>query len=282
MLVSRFAASLLLASSIAFFPSFALGQMGSMVGSQTIFTVGNGPQEHVGAPYSAQLITTQVQTLADGTQITRVTKQFHARDSQGRMRTEMYLQDGEASTNQNANQPAFISISDPVGRQIIHLDARRKLAIVTAFPALPQHLDSQGTSVRPVQPVAQGGIAGGALSAQPVTAFPVLSRATGPRAERLQSDEKLPSQTIDGVYVEGHRITRVIPAGTQGNNRDITVVTETWSSPDLKILVLSKTSDPRIGERTMEIKDLSRDEPAPELFQVPADYKVETAQQNQR
>ena len=90
--------------------------------------------------------------------------------------------------------------------------------------------------------------------------------------------EKLGQETIDGVYAEGERVTTVIRAGTQGNDRDITVVTERWRSPDLGIEVLSKTTDPR-GDTTTEIKNLSRTEPDPALFQIPPDYKVQAPQQ---
>jgi hypothetical protein len=88
----------------------------------------------------------------------------------------------------------------------------------------------------------------------------------------------LGGETIDGVYAEGTRITHVTPAGTIGNDRDISMVTETWRSPDLQLDVLSKTTDPRSGERTTEIKNLNRAEPDPALFQVPPDYKVQTPQ----
>jgi hypothetical protein len=57
-------------------------------------------------------------------------------------------------------------------------------------------------------------------------------------------------------------------------DRDITVIREVWFSRELGIQALEKTSDPRIGETTREMKDLSRDEPSPDLFQIPADYKV--------
>jgi hypothetical protein len=90
MLFPRSAAFLLFAS-IAFFPSFAPGQIGSGSGSSAFVSVGGMPPGNIGVPYSAQMITTQVQTLTDGTQITHVTKQFQARDSQGRTRNESYL-----------------------------------------------------------------------------------------------------------------------------------------------------------------------------------------------
>jgi hypothetical protein len=90
------------------------------------------------------------------------------------------------------------------------------------------------------------------------------------------SKENLGGKTIGGVYAEGTRTTRVYPAGAEGNDRDITVVSERWISPELGIEVFSKTSDPRSGESTTELHNLNRAEPDPALFQVPADYKIQS------
>ncbi len=59
-----------------------------------------------------------------------------------------------------------------------------------------------------------------------------------------------------------------------GNDLPIVITTETWYSPDLKVLVMSKSSDPRMGETTYKLTNLSRAEPDPALFQIPADYSI--------
>jgi len=86
--------------------------------------------------------------------------------------------------------------------------------------------------------------------------------------------EDLGSQTMEGVLVNGVRTTRTIAAGQIGNDRPISIVTEVWTSPELKTVISSKRSDPRIGEQTFELKNISRGEPDPSLFTVPADFKV--------
>jgi hypothetical protein len=68
-----------------------------------------------------------------------------------------------------------------------------------------------------------------------------------------------------------------IPAGRIGNEQPIQIVTETWYSADLKTVVLSKRSDPRMGETVTRLSNVSRAEPPATLFQVPADYKVSEA-----
>ena len=79
---------------------------------------------------------------------------------------------------------------------------------------------------------------------------------------------------MEGVLAEGQRQTMTIPAGSQGNDREIHVITETWMSPDLKMAVYRKTSDPRTGDNIMRLSNISRNDPDPQLFQAPADYQM--------
>jgi hypothetical protein len=89
------------------------------------------------------------------------------------------------------------------------------------------------------------------------------------------NQEQLGSQTIEGVVAEGARVTFTIPAGKIGNDRPIVTVNERWYSPELQTVVLSKNSDPRMGETTYRLTNIDRSEPDPSLFQVPADYTVD-------
>jgi hypothetical protein len=86
--------------------------------------------------------------------------------------------------------------------------------------------------------------------------------------------EDLGTQTMEGLLVTGTRTTRTIPAGQIGNDKPISIVTEVWTSPDLKTIVSSKRSDPRMGEQTFQLTNITRAEPDPSLFTVPADFKV--------
>jgi hypothetical protein len=212
-----------------------------------------------GLPYSAEIVTTTVQTLADGTQITtHQGKQSEARDSAGRTRSEMHLPDLPPGSHRDSNEPIFVTIMDPVAGQFIHLNPRQKTATVMPVPSVH---GGQGVPVQKSQQTA------------PVQSLPQQARPHS-------SVEKLGGESIGGVYAEGTRITRVIPAGTQGNDRDFSVITETWESPELGIQVLDKTTDPRNGVTTRETKNLTRSEPDPALFQVPADYELQTPQQS--
>lgn len=86
--------------------------------------------------------------------------------------------------------------------------------------------------------------------------------------------EDLGTQTMEGLLVTGTRSTRTIPAGQIGNDKPIIIVTEVWTSPDLKTIVSSKRSDPRMGEQTFQLTNITRGDPDPSLFSVPGDFKV--------
>jgi hypothetical protein len=98
------------------------------------------------------------------------------------------------------------------------------------------------------------------------------------RADGSKTD--LGAQTVEGVPAQGTRITRTIEAGQIGNALPLVITTETWYSPELKVLVSSKSSDPRIGDTTYKLTNIQRAEPDPSLFQVPADYTVRDHPEN--
>jgi hypothetical protein len=72
------------------------------------------------------------------------------------------------------------------------------------------------------------------------------------------------------------------PAGSEGNDQQITVTTESWTSSELDTDVLQITDDPRTGNARVELSDIDRSEPAPSLFQAPAGYTVQEMQPVQR
>ena len=99
-----------------------------------------------------------------------------------------------------------------------------------------------------------------------------------PRDEPKNPDAKsdsLGTKTIEGISVEGTRITYELPAGQIGNDKPIQIVTENWYSPELQVIVMSRHVDPLSGEHIFRLSNIKRTEPAPSLFTVPAGFKVE-------
>jgi hypothetical protein len=99
-------------------------------------------------------------------------------------------------------------------------------------------------------------------------------RSTGEAGKLAQQfqNESLGKQMMEGVEVEGTRTRITIPAGQIGNERPIEIVSERWFSPELKVVIMSRNSDPRMGETVYKLTNISRAEPPRTLFEVPADF----------
>ena len=66
-----------------------------------------------------------------------------------------------------------------------------------------------------------------------------------------------------------------------GNDRDIETVSEIWNNTELRLIVLQVRSDPRTGETTTKLENVSRTQPDPGLFLLPPDYKIVDASAGQ-
>ncbi|WP_158789710.1 hypothetical protein [Granulicella sp. L46] len=86
--------------------------------------------------------------------------------------------------------------------------------------------------------------------------------------------EDLGMRTIAGVDAHGSRVTQTIPAGAEGNELPLVIVSETWNSKELGLILLGMRDDPRRGKTTFEIEELTQGEPDPTLFVPPAGYKI--------
>jgi hypothetical protein len=206
------------------------------------------------APYSAVKEFSSLQTLSDGTHIShkqRPEKLY--RDSQGRTRTERSFCHGPGDTP----DAMLIEIRDPVAGYSYILDEQNHIAHRFALQA--QH------SVPAHSPTAT------ARTAEPMSTT-VISHEEASRP--TITTESLGSQTMEGMVVEGTRTTRIIPEGFQDNDRPITSVSESWTSPDLRISILTKTNDPRFGEMTTRLTNIELSNPILSLFQPPPDYKI--------
>jgi hypothetical protein len=226
-----------------------------------------------GAPYSATLTNESVQTLADGNRIVQSSSGMVARDSQGRTRQDTSLPAiGNLSA---ANAPHLVFIQDPVAETAYTLNLTEKTAqkmpVPPTPPAPPGGPSPEAGNALFLQVAGVGAAAGPLQASLPAIAGgKVLITADPGQA----NTEDLGSQTMEGVFVTGIRTTRIIPPGQIGNEKPITIVTEVWTSPDLKTIVYSKRNDPRMGEQTFQLTNITRSEPDPSLFSVPADFRL--------
>ncbi len=85
----------------------------------------------------------------------------------------------------------------------------------------------------------------------------------------------LGSDVIEGITVEGTRITSALDAGVFVNNEEPVASLDFWHSPDLGI-DLSVTRAYKNGRtRVVHVVGLSRSEPDPSLFQPPAGFVLD-------
>jgi len=241
------------------------------------FDGGSGPV--LGAPYSATTSNESIQTLADGNRLVQTSTGTIARDSQGRTRQETVLPAiGNLSA---ANAPHLIFIHDPVAQTSYTLNLTEKTAQkMPALPPLPAGVAGVGgatVSMRVVEgnqvPLPPLDVSSMTIADAPRPGVFLAKRLTASEPDQGNTED-LGSDTIEGVLVNGVRMTHTIPAGQIGNDRPITIVTEVWTSPDLKTVVYSKRNDPRMGEQTFRLTNIVRTEPSPSLFTVPADFKI--------
>lgn len=223
-----------------------------------------------GAPYAADGVTETTQTLGDGTHISRQETYSIYRDGEGRVRREtgdeVWISDPVANVSyvlhtkeqtarkMNLTHSVTFGNMSPDGSHAAKLkaEARASLSLVV----------DDG--------VAAGGTGGAAIAGTPVRAI-ALSRDEA-------KSESLGKQEMEGVEVDGTRSTTVIPQGQIGNDRPIQTVHERWESSELHVTILSKHTDPMMGDRTERLTNVRRGEPDPALFQVPAGFKIESDQ----
>jgi hypothetical protein len=232
--------------------------------------LGLGGETVTGAPYSAEAVTVVAQTLADGNRISRESKAAVYRDTGGRTRREQGLAIiGAMVGGPEGHQQ--VQITDPQAGVTYILDMRNRIAHKLAVPKVALS--------RPAAPAAAAGAGATTFelplpppsSGTPGTVFfrrGVFANAKPPTIEHLGR------QIVEGVEAEGTRSTTTIPAGQIGNELPLTIVSERWFSPELKVLVLSRQTDPRFGETTYRLTNIVRAEPSPDLFEPPPEFTV--------
>jgi hypothetical protein len=213
------------------------------------------------APYSADVITETTQALPDGNHIRQSSTVRVSRDSEGRTRSEQSLRT-LSGLAPNANLPQVVFITDPVANTTYALNPASHAATRSTWERSP------ASGVRPMMRRPESGVAMNAQNAGAARGF----RRGG--SELNLKREPLGRQTIEGLAVDGTKTTQTIPAGQIGNEQPIQIVTESWYSPELQTLVLSKRTDPRTGDIVTRLSNVSRSEPPRALFEVPVDFKV--------
>lgn len=190
-----------------------------------------------GQPFSAEIVIEDTKRLYDGSTVTKTTKGAFYRDSAGRTRRE---QPFEMVGGFTIGKPqTLVFINDFAQKTQYFFDLDNKIARKIGI----------GTNVPP---------------------------RDDPQRPDAKSDS-LGTKTIEGISVEGTRITYELPAGRIGNEKPIQVITENWYSPELQVIVMSRHLDPLSGEHIFRLVNVRRAEPAANLFTVPAGFEVKSS-----
>jgi len=88
-----------------------------------------------------------------------------------------------------------------------------------------------------------------------------------------ESETELGEGTMEGLKVTGTLQTYRTAAGAGGNDRELTESTESWYSPDLRVIVLAK-QDSETQRSVTRLTHISTMEPDPALFAIPDGYTV--------
>jgi hypothetical protein len=207
-----------------------------------IVSFGFGPAANMipaikNAPFSAVLNSQLDQTLDDGTHINRENQEVVMRNSQG----HIYRARTINIAGSNPHEAQLITLVDP-SRHVEYMCTALKVCRSL------QYRDPPGLR-RP--------------------------RGLDTRKDPNVTVEDLGTTDMNGVQVEGKRITRLIAEGTVGNDRPFTTVEEIWHSEQLDIDMQVKRTDPRMGTRTVTMTELSAAEPDAKYFEIPEGYRVE-------
>ena len=236
-------------------PAMAAGAVGFAAGIGPMGKTSISPVQ--GAPYSATITNESIQTLADGNRIVVSSTGTTARDSLGRTRQDAPLP--PIGNMRPANAPHLVFVQDPVSQTSYTLNLGEKTAL-------------KGPSMAALSTTRVKVLSGQVNGDAPKQMITVQHFAESMPGEVRTED--LGAQTMEGVLVTGVRTTHTIAAGAVGNDKALEIVTEVWTSPDLKTVVYSKRSDPRMGDQTFKLTNIVRSEPDQSLFTVPADFKV--------
>jgi len=210
------------------------------------------------APYSAEAVTETVQTLSDGNRITHKNTAQVYRDSEGRTRRDQSL--GGVGPWGSAQEPhQMVFIQDPVAGVHYVLNPQEHTAHKMPVPGSDPSVQTSATGTAP----------------RPGRGMRRFEHATASFPAQDAQKEALGKQVIEGIQAEGTRSTITIEAGKMGNELPIQIVSERWYSPELQVVVMSKHTDPRMGETVYRLTNITRGEPAASLFEIPADYKLE-------
>jgi hypothetical protein len=209
------------------------------------------------APFSADATTTVTQILGDGTRIEQTTNARFYRDRAGRVRREQTIL-GLRALNAGGDMQTITIAPNPGDGTAYTLDPTTRTARRVPRISMP--------------------LGGNMMFSTTSNAIRIQARAGGPAINSAvastPSEEVLGARQFEGVRALGRKTTSIIPTGQIGNDRPIEITDERWESPELRMLIYSRNSDPRTGVVEYRLTNINRSEPPADLFMIPQDYTI--------
>jgi hypothetical protein len=194
------------------------------------------------APFSATAVTLWVRTLPDGSTVSSQNSRQVARDTDGRIYQQRATFVPLPKTANAESRVYATDYDDPIEHKWYHCMPAIKICNLFGY-YVPANMAIVPTGLQPDK-----------------TSF--ITR------------EDLGSETLAGLEVQHSRETTTVYSGAVGNTRTILRTCEYWYSSALGINIKVKRQDPRDGDQTLWLKDVSLSEPEPLKFKIPADYRI--------
>jgi hypothetical protein len=201
----------------------------------------------VNAPFSAEATTVWAPPASTGQAPLRATAHYY-RDSAGRVRVE------QSFVGHGTRAQHIILVPDADSKTAYVLDPAARTASTPVPRGLTQMM------------VGDGGLNQFVLlkSMRRFIVFFVapdnVESVSGP------GEESLGQSSIEGIRVTGTRFVTRVPGSDNGR-------AERWVSPELKLVVYSRSEDTHYGVLEYQLTNICRSEPRAELFEVPEGFK---------
>lgn len=233
------------------------------------------------APYTAHLTITRHVITSNGSRRDAVTTDVLARDRQGRTyeKTQRVLQ----NVDRRVESFSFF-VQDPVKLRTLTWDSIGKTVVVGQWPYWAgrkgcwvdehgQHQVSFPTDEDWHKVPASPG--DGELET-----VATIAGHSGKQIKARFVSENLGHKEIHGLAAYGMRWTTV-PVGNDATPAVRAITTELWKSNEFNLKILEVESGAQFGVKRLELSDLQRGDPEPELFEPPSGYTVETIDYHQ-
>jgi hypothetical protein len=194
------------------------------------------------APFTATAKTTWVRTLPDGSTVSSENSRTVTRDGEGRIFQQRVTFVPVPNDEKHEMWVHATDYYDPVEQTHYHCDTGPKTCDLVDY--------SEGVE------------------------NPVVPAGLQPDQTTFVTRENLGVDTVGGLEVQRSRETTTVYREAVGNTNTILRTVDYWYSPALGVNVQVKRHDPRDGDQTLWLTNISLTASDPDTYKAPAGYRV--------